>query len=445
MQKLRYIAVILTLGLSTSAHSQIRQTSAPLGDAVSKALAKVSLTGEGARPFYIRVIVSEPENPQSPYQGAIEEWWSSSTEWRREVSVKNGMRQTIVVADGKKSEQDEGDYFPLWLRGFVTALFDPVPDASAWTRSGATIDQIIMPNGAKSDACARIKSKIGTGDRATDGFSNVCFDGQGRLKFIGSPRYSMEFNDYRSFGKKQIARKLGVDPEPGTTLLGDIQQLEDLSKAMRDNLFTPVPSNDSRFDSVELGAQKLEELTAGDPQVVWPSVRSGNLQGNLAIYISVDAQGHVREAWPLGSDNAGLNDPARDQVRKWTIIPVKDSAGNPVQVDGALGFRFQTAVANPIPVLSDEEARQLAIKTVDPKFAPGVAPLGTRYRVRVAVNEQGVVTGGAEGDTEVPGTVKPMGNALFPIMMAVLDWRFRPLVKDGAPQYFFAELVFTVR
>lgn len=255
----------------------------------------------------------------------------------------------------------------------------------------------------------------------------------------------MSFNHYQDFGKKQIARALGDAPEPGTELGGDVVQLEDLSKAMRGDLFTSLPANDARFGSLELSAAKLEELTTGNPPVVWPAVRSGNRQGNLAMYISVDSQGHVREAWPLNSDNAGLDDPARDQVKKWTITPQKDSAGNPVQVDGALGFRFQTANGNPIPVLSDAEARQLAIKTVDPKFAPGVAPPGTRYRVRIAVNEQGKVTGGAAGDTEVSGTMKPPGPALFPVMMAVLNWRFRPLIKDGVPQYFFAELVFTVR
>lgn len=361
------------------------------------------------------------------------------------MTAKEGMHQTIIVSDGKKSERDEGNYFPLWLRSFVTALFDPVPDASAWTASGATIDQTIMPNGNKSDACARIKSKIGTGDRTTDGFSNVCFDDKGRFKFIGSPRFSMSFNHYRDFGGKEIARALGDAPEPGTELGGDVVQLEDLSRAIKDNLFTPLPSNDNRFASLELSAAKLEELTAGNAPVVWPAVRSGNLQGNLAIYVSVDSQGHVREAWPLNSDNAGLEDPARDQVKKWTITQVKDSDGNPVQVDGALGFRFQTSIANPIPVLSDAEARQLAIKTTDPTFEPGIAPAGTRYRVRVAVNEQGKVTGGAAGDTDVPGTIKPPGSALFPIMMAVRNWQFQPLMKDGVAQYFYAELVFTVR
>lgn len=443
MQRLYVLAAVLVVG--TSAPGQMRQTSVPLGDAISKALAKSSLTGEGSRPFHIRVNVSEPQNPRSPYQGAIEEWWSSPTQWRREVTAREGMRQTIIVANGKKSERDEGDYLPLWLRDFVFALFDPAPERSRWEVGGVTIDQTIMPNGSRSNACARIASKIGTGDRATDAYSNVCFDGEGRLQFIGSPRYSMSFNHYRRFGDRQIASALGHAPESGTELEGDVVQLEDLSRAMRDGLFTPLPSNDHRFDSAELSAAKLEELTAGDSPVVWPSVRSGSLQGNLAMYLSVDAQGHVREAWPLNSDNAGLEDSAREQVRRWIITPQRDSDGDPVQADGPLGFRFRTVISNPIPVLSDAEARQLAIRLVEPRFAPGTAPAGTRYRVRIAVNEQGNVTGGAAGDTEVPGTIEPAGPALFPIMMAVRSWQFRPLMKDGAPQYFFAELVFAVR
>jgi hypothetical protein len=445
VQKLYALAGILSLGLCTCALGQIKPTRVALKDALSKALAIDSLTGAGSRPFHIRVIVSEAENLQSPYQGSIEEWWSSPTKWRREVTAKGGIRQTIVVADGRKSEQDEGDYFPLWLRSFVTALFDPVPNVSAWTASGLTIEETQLPNVYKSDTCERTRSKIGTGNRATDAFSTICFDGKGRLSSVVSPRYSMSFNRYQKFGEKQIPFAMGDVPESGTVIGGDLIQLEDLSNAISDDLFTPLPSNDSRFDSIELSAAKLEELTSGNPPIIWPAVRSGNLRGNLAMYVSIDAQGHVREAWPLNSDNAGLDDAARDQVKKWTIIPVKDSAGNPVQVDGALGFRFESVIANPIPVLSDAEARQLAIKTVEPELAPGIVPGGTRYRVRIAVNEHGVVTGIAGGDTEVPGTIKASEPYIFPIMIAVREWHFRPLIKDGAPQSFFAELVFAIR
>src|ERR1700722_19875837 len=100
------ISVVLSVGCVSSL-CQIQRNSIPIGDAVSKALAKGSLTGEGARPFHIRVEVSEPETPQSPYQGAFEGWWASPDRWRRVVTDKDGMKQTFVVAGGQKTAKNE--------------------------------------------------------------------------------------------------------------------------------------------------------------------------------------------------------------------------------------------------------------------------------------------------------------------------------------------------
>ncbi len=82
------------------------------------------------------------------------------------------------------------------------------PNADAFRNRGATNDQITMPNGVTSSANVRLQSKIGTGDRATDAFSNISFDNEGRLSFYGSPRYSLEFHDYRKFGNKGRSRPL---------------------------------------------------------------------------------------------------------------------------------------------------------------------------------------------------------------------------------------------
>lgn len=435
-------AALLLAVLGIPSYGQVRSASVPIGDAVDKALKKTLLTGEGARPFHIRIVVSEPENPQSPYQGTIEEWWMSADQWRRDVTAKGGMHQTIVVAHGKKTEKDEGDYFPIWLRRFVEAVFDPLPDAAAWRGAGITIDQITMPNGAKSDACARAKSKIGTADRATDASSNVCFDSDGRFKFVGGPRFSMEFHDYRGFGKKQVARRYVNDPEPGTTLVGSVTVLDDEAKEATEGTFSPLDTDDDRFRSIQVGSQELERLTADAAPVAWPPVSSGNLRGRLAMYVSIDTEGQVREAWPLYSDNAGLEDPARDQVRRWKIKPPEDGSGNPVQIDGGLGFSFETVIGTPLPVLSNAEARALAIKVVEPDFPSGTMKHGVGYRIRIAVNEQGRVAGGAAGDTEIEGTEKMPGPCVFWAMMALFEWQFRPYIVGGKPQYFYAEIVF---
>jgi len=116
------LAFVFCFTVSAPVSAQIKRTETPLGEILAKALTWSSLIGEGAQPFHLRVIVSEPENPQSPYQGTIEEWWLSPTKWRREITSKDGMHQTIVDSNGTETERDEGEYFPLLLRSFVPAL-----------------------------------------------------------------------------------------------------------------------------------------------------------------------------------------------------------------------------------------------------------------------------------------------------------------------------------
>ena len=435
---MRALGIVVTAAIlftTNTMSGQIKRTTVPLGDAVDKALAKSSLLGEGARPFHIYVSVSEPENPASPYQGTIEEWWAAPSQWRREVTAKGGMRQTIVVVDGKKTERDEGEYFPLWLRGFVSATFDIIPDAAGWRASGGSIPQIAASNGENSGSCAHVKFSIGSGASATDAFAGICFDGTGRLKSYFGPRYSMELSDYRSFGKKQIARKLEDDPEPGTHLVGDVTRLEEMPKDGSAALFAPLPTEDDRFRSAAVNSNQMEQLVAGNAPIRWPAVRSGNTHGRLAMYVSVDAAGHVRETWPLNSDNAGLEDPAREQVRHWTTKPAV-ADGKPVQVDGGLGFAFDTKIGDPLPELSDEEVRALATRIVEPVWGPGLGHSGDVVEVDIGVNEQGKLTG--EGYTKVPS------NLQGPVMAAISQWTFRPLIRDSKPQYFHGVVRFVV-
>ncbi|HEX4320299.1 MAG TPA: hypothetical protein VHZ52_05315 [Acidobacteriaceae bacterium] len=434
--KLETAVAVLLLGLS--AQAQMKRTSVPLGNAIDKALDKSSILAGDVRPFHIRITIDEPENAQSPYQGSIEEWWVSKDQWRREVTDKEGLRQTIVAANGSVTENDEGDYFPLWLRCFVTAVFDPIPDADTVRKSNAMIEQITMPNGAKSAPNVRFQFKIGTGARATDAFENISFDGEGRLEFYGNPRYDMEFHDYRGFGKKQIARELVHNPEPGTKLVGKVVVLEDESKAGQDaGRYTPLPTTDDRFRSFAVSSQQLEAFTAGDTPIDWPGVRSGNTSGHLAMYISVDSEGQVREAWPLNSDNAGLEDPARAQIRKWKIKGPVDKDGKPVQIDGGLGFVFQSKIENPLPIMTGREEieRQIIQCNYNPILPKGALPSGQSFKIRVGINEHGEETG--ESFPEVPE------SAIQAAHFEPHRCRFKPYVVNGQPTYYGIEFLFT--
>jgi TonB family protein len=218
--------------------------------------------------------------------------------------------------------------------------------------------------------------------------------------------------------------------------VGNINILEDEAKANSVD-FTRLPTDDNRFRSVEVDPAVMQTLTADQTPIAWPAVRSGVVKGKLAVYISVDNTGLVREAWPLNSDNAGLEDPAREQVRKWKLKPAVDGDGTRVQVEGGIGFSFETKIDNPLPLLSNADIRQLATKVAEPVWPANGLQRGQIVTVEISVNEQGKLTG-----TSYKGTTS--AAAVGALMDAIKKWEFRPLIRDGKPQYFHGTLEFVV-
>ena len=343
---IRFIPVALLLISRICSGQRVTETSVPLGNALSHAVEQSALTGSRAKPFHIKIHLLESTNPPSDYRAEIEEYWVSPQQWRRSIDSPQ-FKQTLIVNGDQISEQNTGDYYPLWLRNFITGIFDPVPNADQWNKLNAKITQITLPNGQRSEACARMKFKLGSETVNNDAFANVCFDGAGLLKFIGSPGYSMEFHDYKSFAKKMIARRYQDDPEPGTELVANVVVLEELKK-VDSALFAiaqPTPP-EQRVQSLQVSQSTIEQAAIGQPALVWPPIQSGKTTGVLSMYISVDREGRVREAYPLNSDNAGLQDTARDQLLKWKLKPMIAKDG-PVQAEAGLTFRFETTAPQP--------------------------------------------------------------------------------------------------
>jgi len=378
--------VIGTLLLHASAFGQgVKQTSVPLGNALDYALQHGSLIGSNTKPFHLKVHVFESTNPESDYRAEIEEFWVSDTQWRRSIDSPD-FKQTIINDHDQISEVDNGDYYPLWLKRVLTALLDPVPNRQHWNQLGAQITQITLPNGMRSDACAREKFKIGSDTVQNDAFANVCFDGEGLLKFVGSPGYGMEFHDYKKFEKRIVPRTLREDPESGTTIMSNVVLLDELKKP-DPSLFTvtqPTPA-EKRIQSVVVSQNVVESSVVGGPAIVWPPVGSGKTAGLLSMYVSVDRMGNVREAYPLNSDNAGLQDAARDQLLKWKLKPVMVN-GIPVQAESALSFKFETQIAG----ASKEQTGANTVQKMVGEGGNSKASIAPPDRVRVS---QGVTAG----------------------------------------------------
>ena len=179
---------------------------------------------------------------------------------------------------------------------------------------------------------------------ATDRWS-FCFDPQHNLLtsvFSISTGYGAQFENFKNFGKKQVPRKIVYQPESGTTIEATITQLDELRQPdeQRFAVEQSTPPQD-RINRVRIDEDTLRKLSLTSTEIDWSAAGVNSATGGCAVYVCVDRSGHIREVWPGGCDDAGLEDPLRDIVRKWQL---KTAAVNgvPVQVESRLTFNFGT-------------------------------------------------------------------------------------------------------
>lgn len=431
MKRLSIAIFLLALGGASFAGDA---KTVSLADVARHAVEKSKLTSPGSSPFHLKAQIVETTNPDSTYKGGIEEYWISPEKFRRTITSP-AFSQTLVVNGDNISEQDKGDYFPWWLNDLVTAIFDPLPMLDTLGKVNA---QMQKPSGSEhSNSCARMQMKVGVPPAENSAFLVFCFEGShGSLESAFTPGYGAEFKDYRDFKNKRVARHFVINPEPGTTIEAKITDLEELTSP-DEGLFSVQQNTPAteRIGRIVVPEATIRTLSVYNPDILWPSVRSGKTSGVLSMYISVDRSGHVRETWPLNSDNAGLDDQAREQVMQWQFKPAR-MHDVPVQTETVLTFAFNTKIGDPLPILSDEEARKLATNVVEPVFPPG-SPKGTEVKVQIGVL--------------LDGTINGVGNPYHvsaPLFMAaagaVRQWHFRPYLRNGKPDLFGADIVFRV-
>lgn len=429
---MRFSALLVICAVDLAFASSVQ--SVPLAEVAQHAVEQSKLTSPDSTPFHLKAKIIETTNPGSPYNAEIEEYWVSSNKLRRTITSP-GFSQTLIVSGEKVYEQNSEEYFPWWLNDLVTALFDPLPILDSLRNLNVLMQK---PSGSEhSNSCARLQMKVGTSPAANSAFLVFCFEGShGLLESAISPGYDAEFKDYRDFKNKTVARRVILNPESGTTIEAKITELNELTSP-NESLFSiekTTPPAD-RIERITVSDAMARSLFAYTPDVVWPSVRSGKTAGVLSIYASVDRSGHIREAWPLNSDNAGLEDAARDQVMKWQFKPAK-LHDVPIQIETVLTFAFDTKIGDQIPILSDTEARKLATKIVEPIFPSGVAK-DTEVKVQLGVSLDGTVNG--------VGNPYNVPSALFMAAYgAVRQWHFRPYLRNGRPDLFGADIVFRV-
>ena len=417
-----FILCALTTSAFASAGDKL-----PLGAVADRAVQQSKLTLPGSKAFHLKAEIVDTSDRSSDYKAKLEEFWVSPTKWKRTIESPD-FSQMLVVNGEAVSEKNTGDYFPFWLNELVTAMVDPLPMLDALKQADM---QIAKPHGSgSSTTCADLHARV---DRWV-----ICFEGDhGLIASVFTKGYAAEFKEYKNFGDKRVARRIVIDPEPGTTIEAHITELAEITQP-DEQMFAvqqPTPPTE-RIKSVRVDEDTFRKLSLGSTEIDWPPTGGGLATGGCAVYVSADRNGHIREAWPEGCDNTGLQDPLREMVKKWRLKPAI-SNGAPVQVEALLGFTFHTKVdnSNPLPELSDAEARKLATTIVEPIFPPGSAERGTEFIVQISVDERGKLTG-------VQNSHSVKDPVFLAAYAAVGKWHFKSYMKDGKPQYFHANLVF---
>src|SRR5207253_452441 len=128
-----------------------------------------------------------------------------------------------------------------------------------------------------------------------------CFEGDyGLPRSVMTPGYQAEFRHYKPFGKKWIAQNVSIDPEPGTNIEARIVELSELSRP-DETLFAVEQGTapEAQLKSIRVQEAALLKLAVKTPAIAWPDVPEGKTVGTLSLYVSIDREGNVHEAWPL--------------------------------------------------------------------------------------------------------------------------------------------------
>jgi hypothetical protein len=377
---------------------------------------QATLTEPGGTPFYLQAAITERSDPSEHVE--VEMSWVAPDTWRRRIQSAE-FSQTLIVNGNKVFEEDSADYFPLGIQTLVTAMVDPRPVLDA-VRPG---DRLMT----KANGAANESGKMCFGPN----FKMCGTSPYGLTETVGAPGRSVDFMDYQKFNGKRVARRLIYHIDAGDSFQAQILTLGELKKYDEDRFSIPEPTPaQKQIRSVIVPETELRDLALQPTEIIWPQVLDGSIEGETSYYVSLDRSGQVRETLPLSVANERANDSARRRIMKWKFKPVVRD-GIPVQAEAVLNFHFNTRAYGPASPLTDAEVRKLASNVVDPVFPAGVAS-GSTFTIAVAVDADGDVIESIAGDGP---------RELYrPCSQAIGKWHFSPILEDGKPRPYRAQI-----
>jgi TonB family protein len=311
--------------------SQGQDDTAEFRALIEKSAASTSLTTPGSQPFHFKLEAADSTKVRPEYKTEIEVWWAAPDKWRLEL--KSPMFSETAVQNGQRySESTSGDYLPSWLHELMTVPLNPLP-----VEELATVEPEL--SGMADHRRAQWESPFSDGANTISIHNSILFDGV-VPKEIFTRTVSATLSAYQRFGAKSVPRSFEFFDKQTTirAYVVGLEQLDDHS----DVLF--AVAHDTGFNTrtrfVEVSQASLENYKLETPPMVWPVIHNFPDTGVIAVHITLDRAGAIREVGSPISKNVALTNPAAEQIRNWKFRPYLVD-GAPVQVSTYISFPFK--------------------------------------------------------------------------------------------------------
>jgi hypothetical protein len=399
-------------------------------EALDRALKNNVLTYKG-QPFHAVLEIAPEKDDDPAFKGRVEVFWENNEKYRLVLESSN-FGQTLIVNDVHVMETNRGDFYPNWLRGFVTALMDPMPRLKDLR---GRQDKVAV--GPKTYSCVRRDDKpAGITDQMT--WAQVCFSGdEPQLQFVMDFTYNMEFHDFKKFEKKQIARTYVSGAGDHARLQGTLTTLEKWEPDEALLAVTTPTAPSERILTTFVSTLTEESMLENAPKdVAWPEIRSGKTEGYMIVQATTDRTGQVRETSKYNSDNAGLESFGREVALKYKFKPLVVD-GAPQQMVMPLVLHFTTKVGgDPIPDLDDATTRKMITGCSLPHEIKDPASAGQQIDITFFVWDDGRLGTLGSSDHKIPVPT---------LFQQFSGCHFQPYMQNGKPTVYNAHLTVTAR
>jgi hypothetical protein len=277
---------------------------------VKKAVERGTLDQSGTKPFHLKALLapSFERDQHSGRTGDVEIWWSSPTQWKREVTSPE-FHQIEIVNGSHDWQKNEGAYFPEWLSRTAVALIKPVPP----------LDQILEQ--VKAAEVRRIGPMTNLSWTTPSGTSDVqnivrsyvaLNDSKGLLLYAGGFGWGAEYKDYADFHGRKVARTVNVG---SPQLTAKITILEDLGEPPVGLFDAEAAGGDPQLlQTVSLDETALRKNLLPMAAIAWPALQDGPLDGKVTTEVVVDREGEVRQIETIVSENPGVEEVGKQSL-----------------------------------------------------------------------------------------------------------------------------------